>query len=115
MQTISVAGNAAKNSEVISETEDETQELEPTMPNAHTPEELFEEIEGLGSDLKTSRAKDERDCEKLQHILSHYKEACGHCEKRKVQIIADKLCKTEELLNVACGIIVTVVNHLNHL
>ena len=70
------------------------------MLKAHMPEKLFEEIEGLVSSLKTYRAKDEHGCEKLQHILSCYKEACNHCEQRKVQVVADKLCKAEESLDI---------------
>ncbi len=104
----------AAESEVISETEDKTQGPKLTIPKVHTPAELFEEIKGLVNGLKVSRAKDGRDCEKLQYILSRYKEACDHCEKHKVEIVADKLRKAEELLDVMRGIITAVVNHLNH-
>ncbi len=104
----------AAESEVISETEDKTQGPELTIPKVRTPAELFEEIEGLVNGLKVSRAKDWRDCEKLQYILSHYKEACDHREKHKVEIVADKLRKAEKLLNVMRSIITAVVNHLNH-
>lgn len=105
-------GNNEAENEVVSETEDETQGPKLTMPKPRTSEELLEDIEGLVNGLKTSRAKDQQDCEKLQHILSRYKEACA-CDKKKVQAVGAQLRKAEESLDAARSIISTVADGLN--
>lgn len=97
--------------EIISETEDETQGPEMTLPKVPTApiksEDILQEIERLVFCLKDSRAKDQVDCDHLQSSLMLYKKA-RILEQESTQEMSSMLDKSEASLEKARSIISSI-------
>lgn len=106
------AATRRQGSEVISETEDETQGPEMTLPTAHplvrTSSEILEEMELSIATLKGSRAKDQANLEHLQDNLARYKESLIN-DKEKTLSTCKEMGKAQESLEVARAILTKVV------
>ena len=94
-------------SEVISETEDETQGPELTLPLptvTATSAQLLEEMEGDIAALKASRSKDRDLCEKLERNLIRYKNALED-DQKKTQGACEEMGRARASLGVAQAIL----------
>ena len=85
------------NSEVVSETEDETQPPLLVMPTL-TADDLFDKVEQYVADLKRSRAKDLADCQQLELALLQYKAACIKEKTFATQAISGKLHEVQAII-----------------
>lgn len=101
--------------EVVSETEDETQGPEMTMPAAMIPAatsaELLEEMEEYILALRGSRAKDLSNCDKLQDNLARYKTSLV-ADKEKAQGVCKEMEKAQASLDNVRAILYKVVTDL---